>query len=114
MRRAVSTTEADALLAVCPTSVLTQANVVGAVLAIPQTFFTYTEKDPDFWGYVATVTQKVRNSDKPAYSLKFHDGTTPFYLEQHPNCTLEEKEAGVHERYLLNPGVKVLQLGKAS
>ena len=113
-RRAVSTSEAGALLAVCPASVLTQANVVGAVLAIPQTFFTYTEKDPEFWGYVATVTQKVRGSDKPAFSLKFHDSTTPFYLEQHPNYTAAEKEAGVHERYLQFPGVKVLQLGKPS
>ena len=31
-----------------------------------------------------------------------------------PNYTAEEKEAGIHERYLQNPGVKVLQLGKAS
>ena len=99
--------------AVIPSSALTQANVVGAVLAIPANFFTHTETEHDFWGYIATVTQKVRNSDKPAYSLKFHDGTTPFYLEQHPNYTPEEKEAGVDERYLLNPGVKVLQLGKA-
>ena len=114
VRRAVSTSEADALLAVCPASVLTQANVVGAVLAIPQNFFTYTEKENDVWGYVATVTQKVRSADKPAFSLKFHDCTTPFYLEQHPNYTPEEKEAGIHERYLQNPGVKVLQLGKAS
>ena len=106
--------QADALVAVCDASVLTQGNVVGAVLAIPQKFFTYTEKDPDFWGYVATVTQKVLRSDKPAFSLKFHDCTTPFYLEQHPNYTAEEKEAGVDERYLQNPGVKVLQLGKAS
>ena len=52
MRRAVSMAEADELAAVCDPSVLTQGNVVGAVLAIPQTFFTYTEKDPDFWGYV--------------------------------------------------------------
>ena len=61
-----------------------------------------------------TVQQKMRGSDKPAFSLKFHDCTTPFYLEQHPNYTAEEKEAGIHERYLQNPGVKVLQLGKAS
>ena len=108
-------TEADELAAVCDASVLTQGNVVGAVLAIPQTFFTYTEKDPNFWGYVATtVQQKMRGSDKPAFTLKFHDCSTPFYLEQHPNYTAEEKEAGIHERYLQNPGVKVLQLGKAS
>ena len=37
-----------------------------------------------------------------------------FVFEQHPNYTPEEKEAGIHERYLQNPGVKVLQLGKAS
>ena len=39
---------------------------------------------------------------------------TPFYLEQHPNYTQEEKEAGVPVRYLQNPDVKVLQLGRAS
>ena len=107
-------TEADELAAVCDASVLTQGNVVGAVLAIPQTFFTYTEKDPNFWGYVATVQQKMRGSDKPAFTLKFHDCSTPFYLEQHPNYTQEEIDAGVPERYLKNPQVKVLRLGSAS
>jgi hypothetical protein len=114
VRRALSKTEAEALPVVCSASVLTPANLVGAVLAIPQSFFTYTEKEPDFWGYVATVQQKVLRSDYPAFSLKFHDCTTPFYLEQHPNYTQEEKEAGVPVRYLQNPDVKVLQLGRAS
>ena len=69
---------------------------------------------PDFWGYIATVTQKVRNSDKPAYSLKFHDGSTPYYFAQHHNYTEEEEARGCAVRYLTNPDVKVLALGRAS
>ena len=51
---------------------------------------------------------QVRVGDPQAASA------TPFYLEQHPNYTQEEKEAGVPVRYLQNPDVKVLQLGRAS
>ena len=56
----------------------------------------------------------MRGSDKPAFTLKFHDCSTPFYLEQHPNYTQEEIDTGVPERYLKNPQVKVLRLGSAS
>ena len=70
--------------------------------------------DPGFWGYIATVTQRARNSDKLAFSLKFHDSSTPFYFAPHPGWTEEEKARGCAVRYLTNPEVKVLALGRAS
>ena len=103
------------MLEICPPGTLTKENVVGAILAIPASFFTHVEgSTPDCWGYVASVGQKLRRTDKPAYSLKFHDGNTQFYLAPHPNYTEAEKAAGINERYLTHASVKVLRLGPGS
>ena len=79
---------------------------MGAILAIPASFFfSPTETAPAEWGYTATVIQKARGSDQAAFSVKFHDGTSKFYLEKHPKCTQAEIDAGVEERYLKHPDV---------
>ena len=106
--------ELSVMTAVAPSSELSEANILGATLAIPANFFTHTETVQGFWGYTATVHHKVRGADQVAFSLKFHDGDSTFYLEQHPKYTKAEISAGVHERYLKHPDVKVLALGKAS
>ena len=48
------------------------------------------------------------------YSPKFHDGSTPYYFAQHHNYTEEEEARVCAVRYLTNPDVKVLALGRAS
>ena len=111
----ISVDKLSELAAVAPSSELSQANIVGAILAIPASFFfSPNETAPAEWGYTATVVQKARGSDQAAFSVKFHDGTSKFYLEKHPKCTQAEIDAGVEERYLKHPDVKVLALGKAS
>ena len=106
--------EFSAMTVVAPSSELSQVNISGTTLAIPASFFAQNRAAQGFWGYTATVHKKVKKADQAAYALKFHDGFSDFYLEQHPKCTKAEIAAGVHERYLKHPDVKVLALGKAS
>ena len=47
-RREVSTEEMEAMEKLSPSSVLTAYNIVGAVLAIPASFFQHEEVAPGF------------------------------------------------------------------
>ena len=109
--RELSADDAAGLKTIGIPSELDEANITGAILALPKGFF-YDVNDPkgpgeNCWGYVVKVGQKIRRSDKPAYSLACHDGvySAGFYLRHHPGFKPNEQH-----RYLTHSDVKVLKL----
>ena len=96
------------MLKVADASSLTKENIKGAVLAVPKIFYYDSDdsKAPQCWGYVVKVGEQVKRADRASFFLKGHDGSSPFYLAQHPRF----KEAEMN-RFIQHSDVKVLKLG---
>jgi hypothetical protein len=95
-------TNDEILMAAKDSGTFTKETILQQFLLIPTSFFydDLSNAPVDVWGYVGRVVRKA-HSDRPACVLKFLDGETQFYINEHPKARQQEKH-----RYLNSPSVK--------